>query len=146
MADPSSNEHSTISASTSPDDERDICFVNKKGRVSLGNSLAYGKETPASSTRPSLSSRSASAIPTGGDVNSATLTEAGLSKVASTHRIQHYASTTPPAHESSQNQQGAGSLPRSKNISEESLMPNQILLKEESRVAIKPKDSYFTLM
>jgi hypothetical protein len=127
MANPPSSEHSAVSASTIQDDKIDICFVDKEGHISFGNSLKYGKETPAPSTRPSLSSRS----PTGANENSARTTAAGPSIGTCIHGSQHR-NRTPPANNWIQNHVSGGPLSGSNGIPEDSLIPDQILEARES--------------
>jgi hypothetical protein len=146
MANPPSREHSVVPASTVRGDEFDICFVDKEGHVSLTNSLRYGNETPAPSTRPSLSSRSPTGAPTGANQNPAITTAAGPSSETCTHGSPHQAGTTPPANNWSQNHTSGGPLPGSNGVPEDSLISDQILEEGESPVAKLPDDSYFTLM
>ena len=142
MANSPSHEQSVASASK----VRDICFVDKEGHVSLGNSLKYGHETPAPSARPSLSSRSPTGAPTNANQNPAITTTAGPSSKTCTQGSPHQAGTTPQESGRSQNHTSRGPLPGSNGVPEDSLIPEQILEEGESHEAEMPDDSYFTLM
>jgi hypothetical protein len=128
MANPSSTEHSAVPPTANL---YDICFVDKEGRVSLGDSLEYGEETPAPSAVSSLSSRS----PTGANEIPALTAVSG----------PHHPVTTSTASNSSHARTSEGPHPESKSVPVESLIPAEILLQGESAGA-KPTDSYFTLM
>lgn len=141
-----------VSATTIRDDGIDICFINKAGWVSLGNSRDYGSQVPAPSTGPALPSRSPTDAATGVGENSASTSVAGQSHGTSTHENQDQTSVTPTANNSIQSRASEKSFQRSVGVSETSIIPEKILLLEElkchlaQKPAPKPNDSYFTLM
>jgi hypothetical protein len=145
MESPPSSGHAAVSASTTRDEDIDICFINKAGRVSLGNSQSYGGETLAPSTKPTLPNRSTAGATTGAGWNS---NVAGPSRT-SMHESQNQTAVTLSTTNSSQSQTSEEFPQGSNEVPETSLIPDEILVPEELESYLaqqEPDDSYFTLM
>lgn len=146
MANASDGESFPAPSSSLDKRKIDICFINKEGKVSVGDSTEYGNVSPAPSTTASLSSRA----PTGAsDKTTNSLNESAAvtkSNGPSGPEGSQQTMTTSTAKDSSQKFSSKEKLSKSESDPDDTLHPENFLVKGESSVPDKPDDSYFTIM
>jgi hypothetical protein len=145
MATPPNREQSAVRA-PAPQTDIDICFIDKEGKVSVGNSWQYGKSTPAPLAQPNVSSRSPNSAAVDISPNPAITSVARPSSGTSSQGSQRQTEATSSANETSQNKSPDRSSSRTNDVEEFTLIPSQFLLKGESLEAPPSDNPYFTLM
>jgi hypothetical protein len=120
MATPPNRELSAVRA-PAPQTDIDICFIDKEGKVSVGNSWQYGKSTPALLAQPIVSSRSPNSAAVGISPNPATTSVAGPSSGTSSQGSQHQTEATSSDPETNQNKAPTSPLP------EQTMLKNSLL-------------------
>lgn len=146
MANGTERESVPASGSSLGKSKIDICFIDKGGKVSVGDSTQYGTVTPAPSVPASLSSRT----PTGAmdQISKSSNNPASAIKpnVTSGPEGHQRTKTTSVANDSSQIYSNKDKLSKSESDLDHGLHPKDFLVKGESPEPHKPEDSYFTLM